>query len=60
MDRVANEAVRARRVTPVDQVIVDVERLVLDDRTDERDPRVLIPAAALMKIRDGDERQYED
>ena len=59
-DRVADEIGAAGGAAAVDQMIVDEERLALDDGTDEREARVLVPAAALMEVRDADERQYEE
>src|SRR6185369_17781675 len=54
------ERIGRGRIALVDEIRIDEERMLFDDRTHEREPRVLVPAAALVKIARAGEHECED
>ena len=45
--------------TAIDEVGIDREAPLLDDRPDQREACVLAPASALMEVREGQKSPYE-
>ncbi len=59
IDRHADEIV-LRRVTQIDEEVVDRQPPLLDDRAHLGEAGILIPAAALMKPGEGEKRGEEE